>query len=248
MKKTLAIAVTAALTLGVASSTWAGEKKNQPKNKNEVLKMLEEVGGDHNPERIKVYKVGTIEAGDSFLHIWNGALKEGGYRILIFDNTPAYLGYIPTNFEPVDYGESEVLLNSGGTDADGGTIHYVIPIKGGDLSKQRFTIDGVPTKFIPVPKKEEEKAAAGETEKKEVGLVVVEDEKEDPNAIAYREWTVNMKGTEIKFRGIYVSHDVKKKTVTVKNEKSGTTADIDFSALSAADVEYMKQLIEKQAN
>jgi hypothetical protein len=220
----------------------AGTKKNDP-NKKEVEKILKEAGDTHYVEKMKISSLCSLKfedasGEDDFYHIYNASMKAGGYRIVIFNNEPKYLGYYETEYEGADYEEGAVLLDSGDSDEDGNTTYYNLPIPNkGPADKVR--IDGVPTAFVKAP---------GADSKKESGLgkaagggataAVV-----DENAPQYRDWKITIQGKERVYNAIFVSAE--KGKVTIKDSKRGKNATVPVSALSSEDVEYLKKIMAK---
>ena len=219
----------------------AGTKKNDP-NKKEVEAILKEAGDAHYVEKMKINDLCSLKfedasGEDDYYHIYNASLKKGGYRIIIFNNEPKYLGYYKTEYEGADYEEGAILLDSGDSDEDGNTTYYNLPIPGkGPADKVR--IDGVPTAFVKAPgadtKKETGlgKAAAG------AGAAVVDD-----NSPKYRDWKITIQGKERIYNAVFISAG--KGKVTIKDSKRGKEATIPVSALSADDVAYLKDIMAK---
>lgn len=230
MKRTIGAVVCMALTAVLATNAVAGSvKKNAPRKK-AVEADLKKIGGEHFPKRMKINEVGSVKAGDTYYHVFSGVLPKGGYHVIIYDNTPKYLGFYATDFEPTDYEEGAVLLDSG----DGETF-YRIPIKpsGPDPKTKVRLPEGLPLTFVAAPgvttggSKEEAAAPKVATGKK--GVVA-----------EYREWTIVRRGKKpIKARAIYVSQTFG--SVTIKSEANGREAVIPMNELSREDQEYVKQ-------
>ena len=246
MKKTLAPLMTLALAAGIASiamTSVAAVKKNDL-NKKEVEKILKEAGDTHFVEKMKIsqlcsMKMEDASGEDTYFHIYNVSLREGGYRIVIFDNTPKYLGYYNTEFEGADYEEGAILLDSGDSDEDGNTTYYTLPISAkGPADKIR--IDGVPTELVKAPGADEKKASGiGKT----AGGGVAPPTTDDGTVLEYRDWNITMRGKVITANAIFVSAENGK--VTIKDSKLGNNATVPVSALSAEDVEYLKKIMAK---
>ncbi len=224
-------------------SATAGTKKNDP-DKKEVEKIVKELGDTHYVERMKINSLCSLKFEDSsgeddFYHIYSASLKEGGYRIIVFDNKPQYLGYYATEFEGVDYEEGAILLDSGESDEDGNINYFSLPIPDkGPAAKVR--IDGIPTVFVKAPGADEKAASSG------IGKVAAGTGGEaivDDNSPQYRDWKITLQGKERTFNAIYIS--VAKGKVTIKDSKRGKTATVPVSALSAEDVEYLKKITAK---
>jgi len=231
-----------AVAVGMSTASTLAVKKNDP-DKREVEKILKEIGGDHYVEKMKVYELCSMKLEDAdgedvYYHIYNISLRKGGYRIVIFDNTPKYLGFYPTQYEATDYEEGAVLLDSGDSDADGNTSYFnlPIPVKG---PSDKIRIDGVPASFVKNPKLEEEKkdAAGGNT-----ALAVPKEKSSTGVEIDYRDWKIMLKGKERTYNAIFVEKDGNR--IKIKDSKRGKTAAVPISALSLDDREYLKSLGE----
>lgn len=242
MKKTLTILMSTTIILGMASSALAGgEKKNPPRNSKEVEKFLKEAGGEHFPERMKISNKMSIDVEDTYFHVFSGSLKKGGYHIIIFNNVPEYLGYYASEYEPSDYEEGTVFLDSGDSDEDGNPTYYTVPI-GEKGPADKIRIDGIPTKFVKAPGADEKKAVSGIGKVAEGGTAAMETAEED--AIQYRDWKITIQGKERTYNAIFVS--VEKGKVSIKDSKRGKIATLPVSALSSEDVEYLKEITAKK--
>lgn len=248
MKKTFTTLMALALVASMASTVIAGVKKNDP-DKKEVEKILKETGETHYVEKMKVsqlcsMKVEDASGEDTYFHVYNVTLRKGGYRIVIFDNTPNYLGYYATEYEAADYEEGAILLDSGDSDEDGNTTYYTVPLPSkGPATKVR--IDGVPTSFVKNPKLEAKAgatAADGSTPALATGSTEMAAAEQE--AAQYREWKITMKGKTIPVRAKFISYDARKKTVTIKNEKGGVEKAFPASIFSDEDKEYLKTVIK----
>lgn len=240
MKKTLT-ALLCLTTVLIGTTTQAGTKKNDP-NKKEVEKLLKEIGGEHYVERMKIndlcsMKFDGSDGEDDFYHIYTASMKAGGYRILIYNNKPEYLGFYATEFEGSDYEEGAVLLDSGESDEDGGTIYYNLPIPDkGPAAKVR--IDGTPTAFVKNPQLEADNTAVA---KSGGGIPVVPKETSaSGEVIDYRDWTITMQGKKITVNAKF--EKIEKGKVYIKNAKNGKVAPVPGSALSDEDKEYVKRI------
>lgn len=232
MKKTTTTLMSMALVLGLASGAIAKSEKQNDPNKGEVVKAIKDAGGEHNPERMKLGKVGSIEAGETFYHAWCGTMKNDGYRVLIFNNTPSYLGFYTTEFEPVDYEDGAVLLDSGENDEDGNTSYFSLAI-GSDGPNDKVRIDGIPSPFVKNEKAEAKKATG-----KAATTATTTADKE--NEIDYRDWKIKIKGQVSTFNAIFVKNEGGK--VYIKDSKRGKTAAVPYSSLSAEDKDYVKKI------
>ena len=229
MNKKLITALSMTIAISMATTTWAKNKKNAPRNNSAIEKALEEASEGHAPEKMKISKIGPVETGETFYHAYTGIVKKEPYRILIFDNKPSYLGYYSTELEPVNYEEGAILLKQGNSIA-----RIPIPEKGPAAKIQLDS--GVIIRFfknknLTVKKEEstETKAIAVPTEKSKSGM-----------EINYREWTISMNGKKIPFRAMFVKKEGSK--VFLKDEKRGITKDFSFSKLSLEDRKYIQKL------
>ncbi len=240
---TLFTATAVSMLSFTAVNTSAKVKKNDP-DKKEVEKILKEIGGEHYVDKMKVSSLCSMEMENNgeeiYYHIYNVSLREGGYRIVIFDNTPNYLGFYPTDFEPTDYEEGAVLLDSGDSDEEGNTSYFNLPIPAKGPS-DKVRIDGVPKTFVKNPKLEKK---AGTLTTDSTGALVVPKVKTASGVeIDYRDWKITIQGKERVYNAIFVAKDGSSK-ITIKDSKRGATATIPVSALSADDVEYLKGIGE----
>ena len=221
MKRALGIMMVGALVASMATTAGAkSEKKNTPKNTRAAEEAIKAAGAEHFPEKMKIRKVGSVKVEETYYHIYCGVLKKGGYHAIVFDNTPTYLGYYRTEYEPVNYEKGAILMDMEDSDEDGNTRYERIRItaKG---PQDRATLDGVKSDFIKAPEKEVVKVAEG-TESGEDGPV-------------FREWTVN----KTVVRAVYVSQTFGK--VTLRAEASGAVKAFPISSLSDEDKEYIKK-------
>ena len=110
MKTTYKVMLAAACSAGILYSAFAADvRKNKP-SRRDVEQTLEEIGGEHFPEGLKISPVGPVETETTYYHVFYGIRKKGGYHLIFFDNTPEYLGYYLVSYEPVGYNEGEVVL------------------------------------------------------------------------------------------------------------------------------------------
>jgi hypothetical protein len=232
MKKVLGLIMSIALFTGSTLTAEAkSEKKNPPKNTKAVEEALTKAGGDHFPEKMKVSKVGPIEVDDTFYHAFCGSLKKAGYRIILFDNQQNYLGYYLSEFEPADYEEGAVLLDSGESDEDGNPDYYYLRI-GSKGPSDKVSIDGIPSLFV-----KNEAAAAKVAEAKASAVSTASSEPIQPE---YREWILINRGKKVPVEAIYVKQGGNK--ITLKKKSDGRSKDFPLSMLSEADKEYVKTL------
>lgn len=239
MKKTLVtiICATVATTMFLPLNSAAKTKKNDV-DKKEVKELLEEIGGDHWIERMKVNEVCSMEfeneAGeDDYYHIYYATLKKGGYRVIVYNNVPEYLGFYPVEWEVTGYEEGVILLDAGG----GSTFKLLIPAKG---PSAKIRIDGNPITFVKNPKLEEEKKAVVA----DTGIPAVPKETSaSGEVIDYRDWKITMKGKVITVNAKFVK--IENGKISIKNSKNGKVASIPGSALSEEDKEYVKRITAK---
>lgn len=239
MKKTLItiICATIATTALFPLNSMARTKNNEVDRK-EVRTFLEELGGDHWSENMKVTQVCSLEfensAGeDDYYHVYCATLKKGGYRIIFYNNVPEYLGFYPSDWEAIDYEEGAILLDLGGDSP----FALTVPDKG---PAKRIVVDGTPITFVKNPKLEETKTAVVA----EGGIPVVPKETSaSGEEIDYRDWTITMQGKEIVVNAKF--EKVEDGKVYIKNAKNGKVAGIPGSALSEEDKEYVKRITTK---
>ena len=211
--------LTICLLLSITSGIAHAEKKNPPKNDDVIETALTQAGKDHYPEDFKFDEIGTIKHEDTYYHAFVGYLKTGNYRVLLFNNTPTYLGFYTVEYEPVDYEESAVLLDDG---ADG---YFNLRI-GKDGPLESVLVDGLKTTFV----KNEQVIVENQNMEDEMPKIT----------IAYRDWTFNVKGQTRSARAIFVKKVGSK--VFLKDEKRGITKDFPFSMLSKQDVDYLRSI------
>ena len=245
MKKTLAaiICATIATSVFLPQNSMARIKKNDP-DKKEVEALLKEIGEKHYVERMKIKSFCTLEfedasGEDNYFHIFKATMKGGGYRIIVYNNVPEYLGFYPSEFEPAEYEKDRIGLDSGESDADGNTEYHWLPltIKG---PAAKIRIASTPVSFVKNPKLEVAKSAAATTG----GIPVVPKEKSvSGEVIDYRDWKITMKGREITVNAKF--EKVEGGKVYIKNAKNGKVAGVPGSALSADDQEYVKRITAK---
>ncbi|MCF7847899.1 MAG: hypothetical protein K9M45_03525 [Kiritimatiellales bacterium] len=233
MNKKLGLMMIFVLAAGIAID--AGEKKNAPKT-SDVEDALKAAGPEHFPEKMKVGKVGSVEAGETYYHAYCGEMKKAGYRVIFMDNSGKYLGYYPTEYEPSDYEEGAILLNSGSSDDEGNTDYFTLPV-GKDGPADKVRIDGTPVTFVKNPKNDPKAAKA--TTPKATGSITTTVVASVPVKPEYREWTITHGGKKIPVRAIYVKMAVGK--VFLKAEANGATRPFDLSSLSKEDQSYVKQ-------
>ena len=223
--------LTAVCAAGILSTTFAADvRKNKP-SRSDVEKILEEIGGEHFPAKMKISPLGPIETESTYYHAFYGALKNGSYHLIFFDNTPAYLGYYLISLQPTGYGEGQVelYLSSSST--------AIIPIPdSGPPEKIRIVELGKTAPFIRAPVKEEPEeqetvAAENNTPSKP---------KKKPE---YRSWTINKDGQALNIESaIFV--ELKGGDITIRDGKKGLVATVPVKSLSPADKEYLRDLLQ----
>lgn len=232
-----AIAVTGLLTAEAV-------KKNDP-SKKEVEALMKEIGGDHYQERMKFNDLCSLKYEDStgednYWHIYVGETKKDGYHVIIYNNVPEYLGFYKSNYEPVDYEEETVLLDSEESDSEGGTIYIKLPISAkGPALKVRDGSTLFEFKKNPLLEPEDKVTAAATG-----GIPAVPKQTSATGkVIDYRDWKITMKGREITVNAIFVK--LEKGNVTLKSAKNGRETSIPGSALSEEDKEYVRSITAK---
>lgn len=209
----------------------AGEKKNDP-DKRDVEESLQKLGETHFPKGMKTYKLGSLKTEESYYHIFVGELKGGyNYRVIVFDNTPKYVGYYELDRRPTDIEPGAIIFRIEGSDDN----QIKFTDKNGPQSNPR--IEGRAVKFIeaPQPEKKSTLVTGGEEN-------MDEEDSTDENAKtkpAFREWTLTIKGKEYKVRAIYVSQTFGK--VKLRAEASGAENEFPISSLSKDDQAYIEQ-------
>ncbi len=231
MKKRLGIIMVGVLLAGIATITYAKterEKKNEPKNRNAVLDALKAAGEKHFPEKMKVRDIGSIKMETTYYHVYSGTLKEGGYRAIVFNNKPEYLGfyfiaeYEPSGYEDGGSKEGYILI-----DLENGGDEERIRIKQ-DGPADQATIDGVKSYFVKAPEKKVKAFEKPEGEGSGDSLEPV-----------FRNWTITKGVEKLKVRAIYVSQTFG--TVTLRSEAAGRENSFPISSISKEDKEYIKQ-------
>jgi hypothetical protein len=230
MKITYKVMLTAACMAGILYSAFAADvKKNKP-SRRDVEQRLEEIGGEHFPEGLKISPVGPVETDSTYYHIWYGTRKKGGYHLIFYDNTPAYLGYYLISYEPTGYGEGEIYLyrtsNSKTT----------VPVPDEGPPEKILTDEsGLMARFIPAPVVEEP-----EEEPDETAALTSPKKKKKPE---YREWNITKGGRVINVpSAIFV--EMADGNVSIMNAKNGLIATVPASSLSPEDKAYLKELLQ----
>ncbi len=217
IRSTARIALVA--VVATALSAHAGEKKNKPRK---VEDILEQIGGEHWNEDMKVSFVGSVPVGETFYHVFSGYV-DPVYRIIIFDNKPEYLGYYESQYEPTGTEEEAVTFYVAGVTRKM-TLGSGGPAKSTDVA-------GYNSKFVKAPEKPAPAQAAAAKPGTATGV-----------AVEYREWNITLKGRDkpIPVRAIFIQKKGNK--VTLKDEKRGVENDFELSTLSKEDLEYLKSI------
>jgi hypothetical protein len=249
MKKILKLMMIALLISGI--SAVAGEKKNKMSTR-DVITILKEIGPDHFPEKMKVSTVGSLEIGDTYYHAFCGTTKKDGYRVIFMDNKGGYLGYYATEFEPYDYEEKSVMLDSGETNSDGDATPYYLSL-GSKGPNKKISINGIQSNFVLNPKTDPKAIAAAEkataataaaTTEPSLDATEIEADTATPSGQPeYRQWTITRGGKEIPVKAVYVKTE--KGKVYLKSAGNGQTVPFAFRELSSEDQDYLRKLLKK---
>ncbi len=235
MKKTVGIMILAGLVAGMTTHARSKREKKDFLRGKAVLAALKELGEPHYIDRMKVHEFCSLEIGETYFHVYTGELKKMGYHVIFYDNHENYLGFYYTEYEPYDYEEGIVWLDSG--DGESG---YPIPIdsKG---PPDTIRIDGMPTKFIKSPSNtgEGKEGAEAKAATTEAGTATAEAKEDEPLKPEFRTWTITFKGKPVKARAIFIKQE--KNMVTLKLEANGKENDFSIYSLSKEDQAYIKQ-------
>lgn len=223
MKKILYIMMAGAVMAISADAASKREDKNEPKDRRAATAAVQAAGAEHFPEKMKIREIGSIKMEKTYYHVYCGELKRGGYHVIVFDNTPRYLGYYLTEYEPTDLEEDGIMLSM-----DDGELEK-IRVKEDTGPVDNTRIDGMATKFIKSPVPEKKKVVAEEGS----------GEAGDLNKPDFREWTITHGTKKIKVRAIYVSQTFGK--VTLRGEASGKENAFPISSISDEDKAYIKK-------
>ncbi len=237
MKKTLSMIVVLAMAIGIATNAVAKRERKEQPNSRAAKEAVEAVGGEHYPEKIKIKRVSSIEAGDTYYHIYEGELHKLGYHIIIFDNYKNYLGFYKSNYAPSNYEiEGSIVMDSGDVDENGDPLYYRIPIDPKKGLPGKISIGGTPAALVKAPLPEGAKTgnptAGGEQEDSEAAV----DERPVPE---YRDWIILHKGKKIPARAIFMKFEAGK--VYLKLEANGAEKGFALHTLSREDQTYIKQ-------
>jgi len=224
--------LTAVCLAGIISSTFAAAdvRKNKP-SRRDVEKILEEIGGDHYPEHMQVSSIGSVKTDSTYYHVFCGTLRQGGYHLIFFDNTPKYLGYYLISLEPTGYGEGEIYLYL----TSSSTV--TIPIgDDGPPEKLRIGDTGMqPAIFVPAPVKKEPEA--DQTAGKGTGSIKTK------KKVEYRAWTITKNGQQLHIESA-VFVEIKNGDVIIKSGKNDMVATVPMNSLSDKDKAYVKDLFQ----
>lgn len=265
MRKTLASILTVAVVGGIVLSAYASPKKREP-DKREVEKILQQIGGEHYVEGMKIRSIGKIENNipeeedkgniKAYYWVFSATLPDGGYHVIIFDNTPFYLGFYPSRLSPIECGEVSnegyIKFDQGDFDEGedpifGGTDYWTIKIPASG-PRERVTLknmEGAPSEFVkgPEPEKEEEvqqesRGAMGQSLSS--GSTKPQKKRIKPE---YRTWHVNFQGRIIEVESaIFVS--VENGLITLKDGKTGKKVSLPARDFSDEDQKYLKGLMQ----
>jgi hypothetical protein len=230
MKRTFKVMLIAACSAGILYSAFAADvKKNKP-SRSDVEKTLEEIGGEHFPENMKISPIGPVETDSTYYHVFSGTRKKGGYHLIFFDNTPAYLGYYLLTLEPIGYGEGEIYLYF----TSDSTATILIPDEG-PPEQIRIDESGEQVKFVPAPVVEEPVEEESDTT---TGAAPKKKKKPE-----YREWNIAKDGRVINVpSAIFVN--MEDGNVSIMNAKNGLIATVPVKTLSSEDKAYLKDLLQ----
>ena len=234
MNRTVRTLFAVAAIISLTSDGSAGKEKKLAPKKRDVPDILKQAGEDHFPEELQIFFVGSVELGDTFYHIFSGVKKKSGYRIIIFDNTPKYLGYYESEYEAVDCASGEFYLNSGEVDSDGNPDYFIIPLNPKGPKGSTISINGVPSKFVSAPGSENEGTGTDTAESTDT----VQGKKRIP--IEFREWVITRKGTAYHKRAKFVKKDGFR--IILQSEESGREASFILTELSEADKQYIEEV------
>ena len=234
MKKVMSILMLVGLVVGMAVNVNAKqERKNAPRGK-AVLTALKELGEPHYVDRMKVHEMCSLEIEDTYYHVYTGEMKKLGYRVIFYDNAEHYLGFYETEFEPTEYEEATVLLDSGD-----GENFYSIPI-GTKGPSGTIRIEGMPVNLVKSPWYTAKLEGGSETavaESSKTALPVAEEE--DVLKPEFRTWTITFKGKPIEASAIFMKQE--KNMVFLKLEANGKEKAFSIYSLSKKDQAYIKQ-------
>jgi len=232
MKKALGIMMLVGLVAGMATHVNAKqERENAPRGK-AVLATLKELGEPHYVDRMKVHEMCSLEIGDTFFHVYTGELKKMGYHIIFYDNKENYLGFYYTEYEPTEYEEAAILLDSGD-----GESFYEIPI-GLKGPADTIRIDGMPIKFIKSPSNTDE-AGSGGTKAATTAAGTAPAEEDNTLKPEFRTWTITFKGKPAQASATFIKQE--KNMVFLKLEANGKEKAFSVYSLSKEDQAYIKQ-------
>lgn len=241
MKKRTGILMMLAVAFGVAVTAHAKTERKEQPTAREAEEALAAVGGEHNPEKMKVKRISSVQVGDTFFHIFEGKLDGPGYHIIVFDNYNNYLGYYKSAYPPCNYQRDQnIAIDSGTVDVEGDQLYYFIPISPEKGLPAKVEYGGTATQFVKNPNLQQTEKSEGEAGADGIvsgnggnggdsGKVVPE----------YREWTIKYKGQELTVRALYISQTFAE--VTLKAEASGKEKAFLITDLSKEDREYIKQ-------
>jgi hypothetical protein len=225
MRRAVGIIMLLALIVGLATTSSAKKERKESIKTRFVEETLAAMGGEHNPEKMKLKKVTSIAVAETYYHVFEGKLDTTGYHIIVFDNYMNYLGFYKSPYPPTNYQQpGSIVIDSNDVDDYGDPLYYPIPIDPVKGLPSRIQIGATPTDLIKGP--EIEKPETDETAEDEAGP-------------EFREWTITKKGEEYKVRAIYMSHTFSE--VILKGETTGKTKAFPINSLSKDDRAYVQQ-------
>ncbi len=256
MNRTLRFLLASAVIACFVTSSPASPKKRDP-DKRDVDSILKKIGDKHYFEDMKVRDIGMIktdidedqDAGGIKAYYWVYSTplpEDAGYRLIIFDNEPRYLGYYDVLMSPMECNGKYIVLDQGDFDQGADPVtgetdrwSVEVPVNG---PRKRITAPGPngPAEFVAAPtieevkeqKKEERQEAAEQAGSSSSQKMVPE----------YRSWHIKIGDKVIKVESaIFIEY--KGGEVTIKDAKTGRTVTKPIRDFSDEDQKYVKQLI-----
>jgi hypothetical protein len=257
MRRTLTYILSLAIIIGFAEKSLAAAKKRDL-DKREVTSDLRKFGGDHYFEDMKIRELGGIET-DIDEEEDDGAIRayywiyfcelpdNAGYRVIIYDNEPRYLGYYEVTLVPLELGEESIVFDQGDSDmgsdpVTGETDRWSVKIPASGPPK-RITM-GVPIEFNAAPTIEEiqEKDKAARAAAAEEASSSARPSAKKKITPEYRSWTIKYGNKMITVESaIFVEY--KGGMVTIKDAKTQRTVSRPLRDFSEEDQKYLRQLV-----
>ena len=103
------------LMLATVLSCPAAEKKNNMTVR-DAQKALKRIRNARVKKQFRMSKLGSLEVGETFYHIFSSNIPPGGrrlYRTLIFDNNARLVGFYETEDEPLETDGASIVFASG---------------------------------------------------------------------------------------------------------------------------------------